>query len=121
MAKILIAEDEESIRDLIVLTLTLFHHQVTATTDGVSVVQAAEKESFDLIMLDVHMPQATGLEAAEQIRTLSLHKKTPLLFLSGDYLPATHLTNHYLLIKPFPIEKLLTQLKTIFHASRHSD
>lgn len=113
MAKILIAEDEESIRDLIVLTLTLFHHKVTATADGVEVVAVAQKEAFDLIMLDINMPYASGLEAAEEIRKLPLHKNTPILFLSGDYLPATQLENHYILIKPFPIEKLLTQLKTI--------
>lgn len=113
MAKILIAEDEESIRELIVLTLTLFRHQVTATADGVEVVAAAEKELFDLIMLDIHMPYANGLEAAQEIRKLPMHKNTPILFLSGDYLPTTNLENYYILIKPFPIEKLLAQLKTI--------
>ena len=63
MAKILIAEDERDIRDLITLTLRFAGHEVVATPNGEEAYHKAQEIIPDLIMMDVRMPRMTGYEA----------------------------------------------------------
>src|SRR5258706_12678879 len=63
MAKILIAEDERDIRDLVAFTLRFDGHEVFAASNGVEVVEMAPKVNPDLILMDVRMPGMTGYEA----------------------------------------------------------
>ena len=63
MAKIVIAEDERDIRDLIAFTLRFAGHEVAAAPNGEEAVALAEKEKPDLILLDVRMPRMTGYDA----------------------------------------------------------
>ncbi|HSH03209.1 MAG TPA: response regulator [Anaerolineae bacterium] len=85
MAKILIAEDEHDIRELITLTLTFSGHEVTSAKDGQEAVEIAEDRGgdFDLIMMDVRMPRMTGYEACRAIRQIETTKDTPFIFLSA--------------------------------------
>jgi CheY-like chemotaxis protein len=83
MARILIAEDERDIRDLIAFTLRFAGHEVTVTTNGEEACQAALEMLPDLILLDVRMPRMSGYEACEKIKA---HEKTghiPVVFLSA--------------------------------------
>ena len=83
MAKILIAEDERDIRDLITFTLRFAGHDVTAASNGAEAVEQVEKVMPDLIMLDVRMPKMTGYEACEQIKSQEATKHIPVVFLSA--------------------------------------
>jgi len=83
MAKILIAEDERDIRDLITFTLRFAGHDVTAASNGAEAVEQAGKILPDLIMLDVRMPKMTGYEACEQIKSQDSTKHIPVVFLSA--------------------------------------
>lgn len=83
MARILVAEDEEDIRNLIVLTLEFAQHQVIQAKDGVQAVELAKSELPDLIMTDVRMPKMTGYEACRIIKSDEGTKHIPVIILSA--------------------------------------
>lgn len=83
MAKILIAEDEPDIRDLVAFTLRFAGHEVVAVGNGAEAVQAAPLEMPDLILMDVRMPQMTGYEACQKIKADPRVANIPVVFLSA--------------------------------------
>ncbi|NLF77697.1 MAG: response regulator [Chloroflexi bacterium] len=83
MAKILIAEDERDIRDLIEFTLKYAGHDVIKTCNGVEAVEVASRDRPDLIILDVRMPRMTGYEACRALKALDGLKDVPIVFLSA--------------------------------------
>jgi len=83
MAKILIAEDERDIRDLVAFTLRFAGHEVVAVGNGEEAVAAARQEMPDLILMDVRMPRMTGYEACEKMKADPQLDKIPVVFLSA--------------------------------------
>jgi DNA-binding response OmpR family regulator len=84
MAKILIAEDERDIRELIEFTLTAYAgHQIFKASNGVEAVEMASKVIPDLIMMDVRMPRMTGYEACKALKQIDAVKDVPVVFLSA--------------------------------------
>jgi CheY-like chemotaxis protein len=83
MAKILIAEDERDIRDLVAFTLRFAGHEVVAVENGAEAVDAAPREMPDLILMDVRMPRMTGYEACAHIKADERVKSIPVVFLSA--------------------------------------
>ncbi|MCJ7622310.1 MAG: response regulator [Anaerolineaceae bacterium] len=83
MAKILIAEDERDIRDLITFTLEFAGFEVIAVSNGEEAVRAALEEIPDLILLDGRMPKMTGYEACAKIKSEPEVKNIPIAFLSA--------------------------------------
>lgn len=83
MARILIAEDEKDIRDLITFLLQFAGHEVIATINGLEAYEKAKVEIPDLILLDVRMPKMTGYEACEKIKQDETIKHIPVVFLSA--------------------------------------
>ena len=83
MAKILIAEDERDIRDLIQFTLQFAGHEVTAASNGEEAYLLALKSTPDLIMMDVRMPKMTGYEACKMIKAEPTLQEIPVVFLSA--------------------------------------
>ena len=83
MAKILIAEDERDIRDLIAFTLRFAGHEVVAVGNGAEAVESAPVEMPDLILLDVRMPRMTGYEACQLIKADPRVQHIPVVFLSA--------------------------------------
>jgi DNA-binding response OmpR family regulator len=83
MARILIAEDERDIRDLIEFTLKFGGHEVITARNGAEAVELAPQHKPDLILLDVRMPRMTGYEACRAIKALDGLKDTPVVFLSA--------------------------------------
>jgi len=83
MAKILIAEDERDIRDLITFILRFAGHVVVATSNGEEAFLKAQEVMPDLIMLDVRMPRMTGYEACRKIKEIDSLKPVPVVFLSA--------------------------------------
>jgi CheY-like chemotaxis protein len=113
VAKILIAEDERDIRDLIAFTLRFAGHEVIAVVNGAEAVELAPVEMPDLILMDVRMPRMTGYEACQQIKADPRLKNIPVVFLSAKGQDSEIQTGFAVgaseyLLKPFgPIE--LTQ------------
>ena len=83
MARILVAEDERDIRELINFTLMFAGHTVTLAANGVEAVELVEQAKPQLIMMDVRMPRMTGYEACRQIKTMDAYKNVPVIFLSA--------------------------------------
>jgi DNA-binding response OmpR family regulator len=83
MTKILIAEDERDIRDLITFTLGFAGFEVVAAANGEEAVTLARQEMPDLILMDVRMPRMTGYEACTVMKTDAKMKNIPVIFLSA--------------------------------------
>jgi CheY-like chemotaxis protein len=83
MAKILIAEDERDIRDLVAFTLRFAGHEVVAVENGAEAVEAAPVEMPDLILMDVRMPRMTGYEACQTMKKDERVRHIPVVFLSA--------------------------------------
>lgn len=83
MAKILIAEDEPDIRDLVAFTLRYAGHEVVAVGNGEEAVKTAPQVMPDLILMDVRMPRMTGYEACEKIKQDPQVANIPVVFLSA--------------------------------------
>ncbi len=83
MARILIAEDEPDIRELVAFTLRFAGHEVIATANGEEAVQQAGQTIPDLILMDVRMPRMTGYEACRLMKIDPVLKDIPVVFLSA--------------------------------------
>jgi DNA-binding response OmpR family regulator len=118
MAKILIAEDEKDIRDLVTFLLQFAGHEVIATVNGEDAYETAKVEIPDLIMMDVRMPKMTGYEACVKIKQEEHLKEIPVVFLSAkgqESEVATGLeagATEYL-IKPFSPDQLTEKVSAI--------
>ncbi len=88
MAKILIAEDELDIRNLITFTLRFAGHEIIATSNGAEALEKATQMAIDgefpeLILMDVRMPRMTGYEACKRIKADERLHHIPVAFLSA--------------------------------------
>lgn len=83
MAKILIADDEREIRDLVRFILEFEGYQVMAACTGEEAIGLALQEKPDLILMDVRMPRMTGYEACRLIRAEPALRDVPVMFLSA--------------------------------------
>jgi CheY-like chemotaxis protein len=118
MAKILIAEDERDIRDLVSFTLRFAGYEVVAASNGEEAVNLALQEIPDLILMDVRMPRMTGYEACARIKTEPTIQHIPVVFLSAKGQDAEIQTglnagaSEYLL-KPFAPDQLTERVRTL--------
>jgi len=83
MARILIAEDEPDIRELVAFTLRFAGHDVTTTMNGEEAVHIAAQLVPDLILMDVRMPRMTGYDACRIMKASAELKDVPIVFLSA--------------------------------------
>ncbi|MEE9617707.1 MAG: response regulator [Anaerolineae bacterium] len=83
MPKILVAEDERDIRDLIGFTLRFAGFEVLLASNGIEAIEKAPLEQPDLIILDVRMPKMTGYEACRQLKENPATSAIPIVFLSA--------------------------------------
>src|SRR5512143_3186777 len=83
MAKILIAEDEPDIRELVTFMLRFAGYEVVAASNGEDAVLTASRERPDLVLLDVRVPRMTGYEACRLMRANPDLRNVPVVFLSA--------------------------------------
>jgi two-component system alkaline phosphatase synthesis response regulator PhoP len=118
MTKILIAEDEPDIRDLIAFTLRFSGYEVVAVGNGAEALEAAPQEMPDLIMMDVRMPRMTGYEACAQMKLDARIKDIPVVFLSAkgqdsEIKVGLEVGASEYLLKPFAPTELTERVKQI--------
>jgi len=83
VAKILVAEDERDIRDLVEFTLQFAGHEVVTASNGAIAVELASQVMPDLILMDVRMPKMTGYEACRALKEIEKVSTIPVVFLSA--------------------------------------
>lgn len=121
MKRILIIEDEASIRKLLKLNLELEGYEVVQAENGKSGIQLTEGQHFDIIILDVMLPEIDGFDVCEQIRLKDM--EVPILFLTAKDSPADRVRglkkggDDYL-TKPFNLEELLLRVHNLLKRSR---
>lgn len=118
MAKILIAEDERDIRELINLTLTFSGHEVIAAANGEEALNLARQALPDLILLDVRMPKMNGYEACTQMKADPALAHIPVVFLSAKGQESEVQTGIGLgavdyILKPFSPDQLIECVRVI--------
>jgi len=122
MAKILIAEDERDIRDLITFTLRFAGHDVVAAANGEEAVEKALKEKPDLVLMDVRMPRMTGYEACKKMKAEESIKHIPVVFLSAkgqdsEVTAGLDAGAVEYILKPFSPDQLTERVRTILKQS----
>ena len=118
MARILIAEDEPDIRELVAFTLRFAGHEVTATPNGEEAEKQASQIIPDIILMDVRMPRMTGYEACRLMKADPLLKDIPVVFLSAkgqdsEIQTGLDLGAEEYLLKPFAPDQLTERVKVI--------
>jgi len=118
MPKILIAEDEPDIRDLVAFTLRFAGYEVIAASNGEEAVQIASREFPDLILMDVRMPRMTGYDACRAMKASPELKDIPVVFLSAKGQEAEIQTGldagaEEYLLKPFAPDQLTDRVRAI--------
>jgi CheY-like chemotaxis protein len=83
VARILVADDERDIRDVISLVLERAGHEVVAVGDGVIAVETHTREEFDLIISDLSMPGLDGVQVTEMVRA-GERSHIPILLLTAS-------------------------------------
>ena len=83
MARILVADDDVDIRELVEFKLSTLGHDVVAVGDGAAAVEACRSERPDLAVLDVMMPGVSGLEAIRAIRAIPELADLPVILLTA--------------------------------------
>ncbi len=123
MAKILIADDERDIRDLVAFALRFAGYEVIATSNGEEVLQAAQANPPDLILLDVRMPRMSGYEACRRLKEQPLTAAIPVVFLSAKGQEAEVYEGMQLgaveyIVKPFSPDNLLQRVRAILETDQ---
>lgn len=114
MNRILVVEDEKPISNLIKINLTDAGYRCTCAYDGLTAANILEKESFDLVLLDVMLPEIDGYELISYINTLAI----PVIFLTAkanvmDKVKGLRLGAQDYITKPFEIIELLVRVETV--------
>jgi two-component system alkaline phosphatase synthesis response regulator PhoP len=110
---ILLVEDEENLQEALKLNLELEGYEVSSSFDGADALQKVQREHFDLIVLDVMLPELDGISVCEAIRLQNM--QMPILILSAKNSSADRVlglkkgADDYL-TKPFNLEELLLRV-----------
>ena len=112
--KILVVEDEVAIRDLICINLELVGYEVSTAEDGLEAKSFLEKNTVDLILLDVMIPGIDGFSLIEQIKKYNI----PVIFVTAkesvlDRVKRLRLGAEDYIVKPFETVELLARIEVI--------
>ena len=120
MKRILVAEDQTDIRDLLVLNLQAAGYEVTSAPDGLAALASETARNNDLLILDLMMPGLDGLELCKTLRARGCI--TPILMLTAkstelDRVLGLELGADDYLTKPFSLAELLARVKALLRRS----
>jgi DNA-binding response OmpR family regulator len=116
MAKILVAEDEKQIADMVAFKLTNGGHQVIRAQDGEQAVTLATRERPDLILLDVMMPGLNGFEVLRRLKLDPALKAIAVIMVTAkgherDVLAGLHGGAIDYVVKPFSLKELAARVE----------
>jgi len=120
MAHILIAEDDRSINELIAKNLKIVGHSYFQVFNGSEAVKAADNNHFDLILLDVMLPELSGFDLIKQIPSV------PVIFVTAkdgleNRLSGLSLGADDYIIKPFEMLELLARVEAVLRRTKKNN
>ena len=123
MSRVLVVEDEQALLRALAMNLTARGYVVTEASTGTRALAAAAAEEFDVIVVDLGLPDIGGLDV---IRAVRAYASTPILVLSartgtGEKVAALDLGADDYVTKPFSIEELLARLRAATRRSGSAD
>lgn len=122
MYKILIVDDEEKIRTLVKKYAVFEGHEITEASNGMEAIRICKSQDFDIIILDVMMPELDGFSTCREIRKT---KQTPILMLSArgeeyDRINGFELGIDDYVVKPFSPKELMLRIDAIVRRAKGS-
>ena len=119
MARILVAEDDDAMRQFLAVALARSGHDVVAVADGDAAARNIEQDNFDLLLADIRMPGIDGLELARA--ALKRSPNLPILLITGyaaDALGASDLIERDVRVfsKPFHLHEIVRQVSHLLTA-----
>jgi two-component system cell cycle response regulator CpdR len=123
MVRILLAEDDDSMREYLARALERTGYNVTACESGIVALERLQKESFDLLLTDIVMPELDGIELAQ--RAAQIYPDLRVMFITG--FAAVTLQNGAMppeakvLSKPFHLRDLVIEVDRMFQSSSAAD
>ncbi|MCG8332380.1 MAG: response regulator transcription factor [Chitinophagales bacterium] len=123
MMRILLVEDEENIQDVIKLNLEMEGYEVVATDNGKDALKYTKEQHFDLLILDVMLPEVDGFQICEQVRLTN--RDVPIMFLTAkdaaqDRIAGLKKGADDYLTKPFNLEELLLRVQILIKRTSKS-
>jgi two-component system alkaline phosphatase synthesis response regulator PhoP len=118
---VLLVEDEENLHESLKMNLELEGYQITSAFDGIQAMKAVQNEYFDLIIMDVMIPEVDGFSVTQNIRLTNT--EVPILILSAKDSSADKVTglkkgaDDYL-TKPFNLEELLLRVRKLIEKNK---
>ena len=117
----MLVEDEENLQEALKLNLELEGYEVTCANNGAIALKKVEEEYYDLILLDIMLPEVDGFDVCERIRLKNID--TPLLMLSArsgsaDRVAGLRKGADDYLTKPFNLEELLLRVEKLIDKNR---
>ncbi|RZM19596.1 MAG: response regulator transcription factor [Pedobacter sp.] len=124
MKKIILIEDESSVVSFLKKGLQEFGYEISVALDGSSGIKMVENNDFDMIILDIMLPDINGLEVCKEIR--KTNKTVPILFLtaldsSENIVLGLESGGDDYLVKPFKFIELVARIKSLLRRSGHSN
>jgi two-component system, OmpR family, response regulator MtrA len=118
--RILLVEDDPSIREVTALGLSRAGFRVTATADGRDGLQRARRDAFELVLLDVMLPTLDGFEVCREIRKVST---IPIIMLTArgeptDVVVGLELGADDYVTKPFELSELVARIRAVLRRTR---
>lgn len=123
MIRICIVEDDESIRQLLKLTLENFQYEIVDFDNGADAHEYLLNHKVDLAILDLMLPHMNGYEILKQMRQKKLNKETPVIILSAkdqevDKIMGLDLGADDYMTKPFSVLELAARIRTLLRRTK---
>ncbi|MBQ7891082.1 MAG: response regulator transcription factor [Erysipelotrichaceae bacterium] len=115
MARLLVVDDEEKIRSMIKKYAVYEGHEIVEASNGFEAIEMCQNRSFDLIIMDIMMPELDGFSACKEIRKMS---QTPIIVLSArgeeyDKIHGFEVGIDDYVVKPFSVKELMMRIQAI--------
>lgn len=122
--RILLVEDEEEIRKIINMNLVMEGYEVVTSDNGMKALEIAQSQHFDIIILDVMLPEVDGFQICEQVRLRN--SKVGIIIVSAKDTSEDRITGLKLgaddyLTKPFNLEELLLRVQNLLKRSNDDE
>ena len=116
--RVLVADDEKNLRELLVRELSRKGHTVVGVPDGRAALDRLEEEIPDVLLLDIKMPRMTGYEACRRLKEIEGLRDIPVIFLSAkgqrqEIEEGLSAGAAEYILKPFAPEELISKVRQI--------